>query len=318
MDQVLALRVFVRIAETGGFGKTADLLNVPKATVSKVIQELESHLRVKLFQRSTRKVVVTEEGRIYYHHAVRLLGDLDEMDNGFANSRGKPRGRVRVDIGSSLANLILLPLLPSFRKQYPDIQLDVGVSDRPVNLIGEGVDCVIRGGDLPDTSLIGRRIADLEWGTYAARSYVEARGVPSHPNDLLINHDLVGYFLSSTGRRLDLEFHRGDETILVNLKNAKGVVVNDSMAHLTSLVSGLGVGQTFAVTAASSQKSGDLVEVLTDWKRPIHPIHIVFAEAKYNSARMRAFVDWVVKIFKDYDSSSRATSLLDSCGHNQT
>lgn len=305
MDQVLALRVFVRIAETGGFGKAADLLNVPKATVSKVIQELESHLRVKLLQRSTRKVVVTEEGQIYYHHAIKLLSDLDEMDNGFANSRGKPRGRVRVDIGSSLANLILLPVLPSFRKQYPDIQLDVGVSDRPVNLIGEGIDCVIRGGDLSDTSLIARRIADLEWGTYAARGYVKAHGMPAHPNDLLGGHELVGYFLSSTGRRLDLEFHRGDDTVMVDLKSAKGVFVNDSMAHLTSLVSGLGVGQTFAATAAASLASGDLVEVLSDWKRPVHPIHIVFAEAKYNSARLRAFVDWVVKIFKDYDSRTR-------------
>ena len=301
MDQLQALRVFVRIAESGGFGKAADMLNVPKATVSKLIQELETHLRVKLFQRSTRRVVVTEEGQLYYQNAVKLLADINEMDGRFADSRGDPRGRIRVDVGSSLANLILLPHLPSFRKRYPEIQLDVGVSDRQVDLIGDGVDCVIRGGELTDTSLVARRLAGLEWGTYAGSNYIAEHGAPSHPDDLLAHHEVAGYFSSLTSRVFPLLFEHGDETIVVDPKGARGVFVNESTAHLTSLVSGLGVGQTFAFVAQPWIKSGDLVQVLPQWSRPLHPMHIVFAQSKYNSARLKVFVDWVIEVFKPYD-----------------
>ncbi|WP_109477854.1 LysR family transcriptional regulator [Paraburkholderia sp. C35] len=303
MDQLQALRVFVRIAESGGFGKAADTLNVPRATVSKLIQELESHLRVKLFQRSTRRVVVTEEGQTYYQNAVKLLADIDEMDGLFADSRGNPRGRIRVDIGSSLANLILLPHLPAFRKRYPEIQLDVGVGDRQVDLIGEGVDCVIRGGELTDTSLVARRLAGLEWGTYAGSAYLAERGTPSHPDDLLARHDVAGYFSSLTGRVFALLFEQGEEKIAIDPKGARGVFVNESTAHLTSLVSGLGVGQTFAFMAQPWVKNGDLVQVLPQWTRPVHPMHIVFAQSKYNSARLKVFVDWVIEVFTPYDSA---------------
>ncbi|PZR49796.1 LysR family transcriptional regulator [Paraburkholderia fungorum] len=303
MDQLQALRVFVRIAESGGFSKAADALNVPRATVSKLIQELETHLRVRLFQRSTRRVVVTEEGQVYYHNAVKLLADIDEMDGLFADSHGNPRGRIRVDIGSSLANLILLPHLPAFRKRYPEIQLDVGVSDRQVDLIGEGVDCVIRGGELTDMSLVARRLAGLEWGTYAGSSYLAERGSPSHPDDLLARHEVVGYFSSLSGRVFPLLFEQGDETITVDPKGARGVFVNESTAHLTSLVSGLGVGQTFSFMAQPWLKNGDLVQVLPHWKRPLHPMHIVFPQSKYNSARLKVFVDWVIEVFRPYDST---------------
>ncbi|WP_186275389.1 LysR family transcriptional regulator [Burkholderia gladioli] len=302
MDQLLALRVFVRIAESGGFGKAADTLDVPRATVSKLIQELETHLRVKLFQRSTRKVVVTEEGQAYYRNAVKLLADLDEMDGRFADVHGKPRGRVRVDIGSSFANLILLPRLPEFRRRFPDIQLDIGVSDRPADLIGEGVDCVIRGGALADTSLVARRIASLEWGTYASAAYVAERGMPEHPDELRERHDLAGYFSSQTGRPFPLLFERGDERIAVEPRGARACCVNESTAHLSALVSGLGVGQTFAFKAHPRVERGELVRLLPRWTRPANPIHVVFAQARYNSARLRVFVDWVAELFAPYGS----------------
>ncbi|MGF6768371.1 LysR family transcriptional regulator for bpeEF and oprC [Paraburkholderia sp. GAS199] len=309
MDQLLALRVFVRIADSGGFGKAADSLDVPRATVSKLIQELETHLRVKLFQRSTRRVVVTDEGQTYYQHAVKLLADIDEMDGLFADSRGNPRGRVRVDIGSSLANLIVLPHLPAFRRRHPEIQLDIGVSDRHVDLIGEGVDCVIRGGELTDTSLVARRIASLEWGTYAGSAYLAERGTPAHPDDLLAHHDVVGYFSSLTGRAFPLLFGHGEEHLSLDPRAARGVFVNESTAHLTSLVSGLGIGQTFSFMAEPWLQSGDLVQVLPEWTRPAHPLHVVFAKSKYNSARLRVFVDWLIGIFEPFDSAPPAAAL---------
>ncbi|HVE08736.1 MAG TPA: LysR substrate-binding domain-containing protein [Paraburkholderia sp.] len=301
MDQLLALRVFVRIADAGGFSKAADSLNMPKPTVTKLIQDLETHLRVKLLQRSTRKVTVTEEGRSCYERATRILADVDEMDALFADARGGPRGRLRVDIGSSLANQILLPQLPAFRRRYPDIQLQLGVSDREVDLIADGVDCVIRGGELTDTSLVARRIASLDWGTYASASYLAGRAAPEHPDALRDQHELVGYFSSRTGRSFTMLFERGDERIQIDPNQRVGVSVNESTAHLTALASGLGIGQTFGFMARPRVASGELIQLLGAWTRPLHPMHIVFPRAKHDSARMRAFVDWVLEVFEPYD-----------------
>ncbi|WP_051180591.1 LysR family transcriptional regulator [Caballeronia insecticola] len=303
MDQLLALRVFVRIAESGGFSRAADMLNMPKPTVTKLIQDLEAHLGTRLLQRSTRKVTVTQEGQTYYAYAIKLLADVEEMDTLFADAHGGPRGRLRVDIGSSLANLILLPHLPSFRRRYPEIQLELGVGDREVDLIGEGVDCVIRGGELTDTSLVARRLASLDWGTYASSDYVSARGTPSHPDELRAAHDVIAYFSSRTGRMFELTFEHGDETIRIDPRGGCGVSVNESTAHLTALVSGLGVGQTFAFMAAPWLQSGDLVALLPQWTRPLHPLSIVFPKSRHDSARLRAFVDWVLDVFRPYDAA---------------
>ncbi len=153
-------------------------MNIPRPTVTKLVQDLERHLATKLLHRTTRRVSVTPEGAAYYERATRLIGDLDEMDESAGRARAQPRGRIRVDVGSVLANVILIPALPGFRARHPELHIDLGVGDRPIDLIGEGVDCVIRGGELADTSLVARRIADLDWVTCASPLYLGARGVP--------------------------------------------------------------------------------------------------------------------------------------------
>lgn len=153
MDQLLALRAFIRIAEAGSFANAADQLNLPRSTASKLIRDLEEHLGAKLIQRTTRSASVTVEGANYYERATRLLAELDDMDSATSKMPTKPTGRLRVDVGSVLANLVIIPRLREFRRRYPEIDLHLGVSDRRVAVISEGVDCVIRGGDLQDTSL---------------------------------------------------------------------------------------------------------------------------------------------------------------------
>jgi len=301
MDQLAALRVFVRIAESGGFGKASDALDIPRATVTKYVQDLERHLGVKLFQRSTRKVTVTDEGKAYYQRAIQVLSELEEMDVLFADAKRHPRGRLRVDVGSSLANMILMPPLPAFRKAYPDIRLELGVSDRHVDLIGDAVDCVIRGGELTDTSLVARRIASFDYVTCASASYVKAHGAPEHPDDLREAFDTVGYFSSLTGRPFPLLFHRDDDRLEVDPRSTKGVLLNESTAHLNALVHGLGVGQTFGFMALPYLESGRLVQVLPQWTRPMHPIHVVFQRSKNESARLRVFIEWVAKVFRPFD-----------------
>src|SRR6185369_4018657 len=184
MDRLSAMQVFVRVVETGSFTKAADSLAMPKPTVTKLVQGLESHLRAKLLNRTTRRVTVTSDGAAYYERAVRLLGDLDEMDASLSSAQAATRGRLRIDVGSSAARLIIIPALPDFHARYPDIQLDLGVGDRPVDLVSENVDCVVRGGELHDQSLVARRIGEIQFITCAAPSYLARHGVPTHPSDL--------------------------------------------------------------------------------------------------------------------------------------
>jgi DNA-binding transcriptional LysR family regulator len=311
MDQLLALRVFVRIAESGAFSRAADAMNIPRPTVTKLVQDLEQHLGTKLLHRTTRRVSVTPEGAAYYERATRLLGDLDEMDESAARARAQPRGRIRVDIGSVLANMILIPALPAFRARHPELFIDLGVSDRPVDLVGEGVDCVIRGGELADTSLVARRIADLDWVTCASPLYLNARGVPRHPSELLPRetasrnsrpvpgHAIVGYFSSLTGRAFPLEFRKGDEA--VSVQGEVVVAVNESTAHLSALLTGVGLGQAFKFMVAPHLEGGRLRTVLGDWSRPRQPLHVVYPSHRHLSAKLRLFVDWVAEVFAPFD-----------------
>lgn len=309
MDQLLALRVFVRIAESGGFSKAADSMGVPRATATKLVQELERHLRVRLLQRTTRHVSVTPEGAAYYERAAKLIAELDEMDQSMGGERAQPRGRLRVDVGSSLANLLLIPALPAFQEQFPELHLDLGVNDRPIDLVGEGVDCAIRGGDLPDTSFVARRLADLEWVTCAAPVYLKSRGRPTHPDELIASEDgaahrLVGYFSSLTGRHMPLEFHRGDEHLTVPVSAA--IAVNESTAHVNALVAGVGVGQTFRFMADWHFANGTLVQLMPEWTRPHHRIQLVYPASRHLHAKVRAFADWAAALFAPVDASEAA------------
>ncbi|TPL23463.1 LysR family transcriptional regulator [Mesorhizobium sp. B2-4-9] len=295
MDQLLAIRTFVRIADSGTFARAADALRLPRSSTSKLIADLEDHLGTKLIQRTTRTVSVTSEGAEYYQRAVRLLADVDEMDAVVANSRAQPKGRLRVDIGSSLANFILIPALPVFRRLYPEIEVHLGVSDRPADLINDGVDCVIRGGALADTSLIARRVCDLDFVTCAAPSYLAIHGVPTRPFDLEEGHVLTTYFSSLTGRPFPLSFHKGDE--VMEIAGRAMTAVNESTAHLSTLLAGLGIGQTFRHVARPHIEEGRLVAVLEAWSQERLPLHIMYPPNRHLNAKIRVFVDWVASVF---------------------
>jgi DNA-binding transcriptional LysR family regulator len=299
LDQLLAIRVFVRIAEARSFAKAADSLDLPRSSVSKLLQDLEQHLGTKLVERSTRALTITPEGEAYRDQAVSLLAGLEEMDAAAGNARLSPRGRLRVDVGSSLANFVIIPALPDFRARYPDVELLLGVSDRPANLIGEGVDCVIRGGTLSDTSLIARRLCNLDYVTCATPVYLAAHGVPAHPSELEARHVAISYFFPHTGKSLPLHFTKGTETCEINAHSA--VSVSESTAHTEALLAGLGIGQTFSFSARPHFDAGRLVPVLEDWTQPSHPLHLVYPATRHPSAKLRAFADWAVEIFGKKD-----------------
>src|SRR5690349_8272335 len=183
-DQIAAMRAFARVVEQGSFTRAATTLSMPKATATKLIQTLEAHLQTTLLHRTTRRVSVTPDGAAYYERAVALLADLEELDGSMRLSQVNPKGRLRIDVSASLATLILIPALADFHARFPEIQIDIGVTDRPVDLIGENVDCVIRAGTLTDQSLIARKIAEMHFATCASPSYLQQKGEPRHPDDL--------------------------------------------------------------------------------------------------------------------------------------
>jgi len=295
MDQLLALRVFVRIADARSFAKAADTLNLPRSSVSKLLQDLEQHLGTKLVERSTRALTITPQGEAYRDHALSLLADLDLMDAAAADARISPRGRLRVDVGSSLANVVIIPALPDFRARYPDIDLLLGVNDRTVDLIGEGIDCVIRGGALSDTSLIARKLCNLDSVTCATPAYLAEHGVPTHPSEIESAHLAISYFFPQTGKSLPLHFTKGTDACEVNPRSA--VSVSESTAHTEALLAGLGIGQTLRFSARPHLDAGRLVPVLEDWTQPSHPLHLVYPATRHPSAKLRAFADWAVEIF---------------------
>ncbi|GLK74001.1 LysR family transcriptional regulator [Ancylobacter dichloromethanicus] len=295
MDQIAAMRAFARVVEAGTFSRAADLLDMPKPTVTKLIQQLEAHLRTKLLNRSTRRVAVTPDGAAYYERALALLSDLDELDGSMARSQASPSGRLRVDVPSSLALYALIPALPDFFARYPEIRLDLGVTDRPVDLLAENVDCAIRGGDLIDPTLIARRIGEVRLMLCAAPGYLQRHGVPGHPRDLQQGHRVIGYFSARTGRRVAFDMERGEESYELDLPY--DVAVNDSTAYLAAGLAGLGVTQSLEPIVRPLLAAGLLVRVLPEWNSAPIVLHIVYAPNRHLSSRLRVFVDWIAELF---------------------
>lgn len=295
MDQLLAIRAFARVVEAGTFTKAADSMNMPNATLSKLVQGLEAHLGVKLLQRTTRRVSVTPEGAAYYERTGRMLKELEDIDGSIGAAQGRPRGQLRIDMGSSLANLVIIPALPEFLEQYPDIRIDLGVSDRIIDLVGDNVDCVIRGGALTEMSLIGRQIGAARWVTCATPGYLERHGVPREPHELENGHLIVSYLSSRTNRAVPMKFVQAGRE--VEISGTRAIGVNESNAHIAAGLAGLGVIQAFAYTAQPHIASGALVPILDDWQPAPYPFYVVYPPNRHLSNRLRVFIDWIAGRF---------------------
>jgi len=295
MDQLAALRAFVRVVETGNFTRASTSLDIPKTTVTKLIQSLEAHVRTRLLARTTRRVTVTPDGAAYYERAVRLLTELDDLDSSMSSSQALPSGRLRVDISASLALLLLIPALPDFHARYPDIQIDLGVTDRSVDLISENVDCVIRAGEILDQSLVARRIGSLNFMTSAAPAYLARHSEPAHPTDLEENHLLVNYFSAGNGRMQPLEFIRDGE--MLEIKGRHLFSTNDGNAYVAAALAGYGVIQAPHFMVQHHIDSGELKPILTAWTTEPMPMHIVYPPNRHLSNKLRVFVDWTAELF---------------------
>ncbi|OLP46407.1 LysR family transcriptional regulator [Rhizobium oryziradicis] len=297
MDQLSAMRAFVRVVDMGNFTRASEALSLPKATVTNLIQGLEAHLRTKLLNRTTRRVMVTTDGALYYERAKQIIMELDELDISLSNSHSQPSGRLRVEMAGAFADWLVIPALHNFYQTFPDIRVDLGVGDRTVDYLAENVDCALRGGVPNDQSLIARRVAEVPMIACASPRYLEQNGMPQHPSDLEKDHHCVGYFLAQTNRAMMLNFTKNDEHLEIN--GRYHVAVNDARSYLNAALCGHGIATVPHFMIREALEKGELLQVLTDWQVESLPLYVVYPPNRHLSNKVRVFVDWLVRLLSD-------------------
>lgn len=297
MDRFDAMQAFVRVVEARSFTKAARSLGLGNATVTQLVQQLEARLQVKLLNRTTRQVNVTADGAVYYEHAARVLAEIDDAETSLSSAARSPRGRLRVDVPSSFARTVLIPALPAFHARYPGIQIDLGVSDRMVDLIRDNVDCVLRGGAVTHESLIARRVGDLPLGVFASPAYLARAGVPEHPTDLeAAQHSVVGCTSSRTGRMIPLALTRDGVECEVHARYI--VAVDDGNASLAAGLAGLGALWLPEYMAQPHVANGELVRLFGGWQVAPMPMYVAYPQNRRVSAKLRVFIDWLVELME--------------------
>jgi DNA-binding transcriptional LysR family regulator len=294
MDRFDAMRVFTRIVERRSFTKAADDLGLPRSSVTDAVRMLEARLGVRLLQRTTRQVSPTLDGEAYYQRCVSLIADMEDAESAFAGA--KPSGLVRVDVHGTLARYFLLPGLPRFRQQYPDIRLHFSEAHQPLDMIREGLDCVLRTGELSDSPLIKRRLAVLDRGTFASPDYLNRFGTPQSPDDLE-RHEMVGLLSSDTSEIIPLVFGSDSKTRQVRLPAM--VTVTGPETNVACARMGLGLIQVPRYRVSVELANGALVEVLAGFPPSPLPIHVLYSQMRHLSPRLRAFIDWMAEQFRE-------------------
>jgi len=294
MDKIKALEAFVGVVDTGSFTRAAALLEQPKASVSTLIQELEANLGTRLLHRTTRKVTVTADGAAYYERCLRVLNDLREADESVSSRHGAPSGTLRVDVPTSMASFLVFQGLSDFMARYPGIDLEMGCTDRLVNMVNEGVDGAVRVGELTDDSLVARRIGSMQLVSCAATSYVDQHGMPAHPDELS-RHRWVNYF--SPGRGVvNWEFTRDGKRQAFHMEG--GLAVNDSNVYEHAVLSGIGIGLLPSYVFEYGCTAGQLVQVLPEWRTDPMPVHVIYPSNRHLSTKLLAFVEWLAEFFE--------------------
>ena len=296
MDRLKAMTTFVRIVEANSFSKAAETLALPRASISATLQNLESFLGTRLLQRTTRRLSLTPDGADYFDHCLRILAEIEAAETSFrGQSERSPQGRLRLALPGAAGRSLVLPLLPAFRELYPDIELNIGLNDRHVDLVQDGVDCALRIGALQDSSLVGRRIGTMHFVSAAAPSYSARHGLPRKLEELA-QHHAVTHFSGRTGRAFDWDFQVDGQVVTVEMKGM--VAVNDADAYLICGLNGLGLIQCAAYQARQHLASGALVEIFPQWKPVPMPISLIYPHTRLASPKLRAFVSWLTDVFK--------------------
>ncbi|RAI03512.1 LysR family transcriptional regulator [Acuticoccus sediminis] len=298
LDRLTGLLAFARAASLGSFTAAARSLSISPSAVSRSVQRLEARLGVSLFTRTTRALTLTPEGRELFERALRLLREVEEIEQAAMTARSDPVGTLRVATSLPLGVHVIAPALPAFRRLHPMVSIDLRLSDRFVNIVEEGVDVAVRIGELGDARLISRRLAACRLCAFAAPSYLAARGTPQHPDELS-GHDTVNLQYQSSGQPFRWPFRVDNRTI--EIVPQPGIVADVSDAVVAALVAGGGIGVTATFLAAPFVARGDLAPVLADYAVDHHDITAVWPESRATNPAVRAFLDWLAGVFSDLD-----------------
>jgi LysR family transcriptional regulator, regulator for bpeEF and oprC len=293
MDRLQAMEIFTRVVESNSFSKAADMLELPRGSVSNIIRALEEHVGARLLNRTTRQVSVTDDGALYYERCVRILSDIADTESLLSNNRGNPTGTVRVDTSGTIAKALLLPALDDFYRSYPRIQVRLGLTDRNIDIIQDGVDCVIRMGTLEESSLVARRIGNAQLTTCASPAYLDKHGTPETLEDLA-KHVAVNYVSSRTGRTFPFEFVHDGESVRIPMHGV--LAVNDGSTYIAAGVLGHGIIQPSRFMASKLIEQGELREILTEYRSPSTPLSLLYPHRQSPNSRVRAFTEWLVQL----------------------
>lgn len=305
MDHLDALHQFTRIVEQRSFGRAADQLDVPRATATHAIKQLEARLGTRLLERSTRHVRPTPDGEAFYERCVHVLSELDDAEASLRHAASNPRGVLRVDMHGTHATGIVLPRIREFRKRYPNIDIVISSEDRLVDLVREGIDCAIRGGAVRDSSLVARRLAVIPEVTCASPDYLARFGTPQHPSELAA-HQAVQFFNSSGGRTYPFEFTIDGKIREVELKG--WLTVNYAESYVVAARNGCGLIQLPRYHVEDDLRSGHLIEVLADFSGPGFPITALYPHRRQLSPRVRIFLDWVGQLYEEAFGPKQAST----------
>lgn len=295
MDRLQSMEVFRWVAELGSFTRAADRLNLGKASVTTHVAQLESRLGTRLLNRTTRRLSLTDDGAAYLEHVRRVLADIEESEAALRRGRSVPRGRLRVDMPVAVGRLVVIPALPRFIAQYPELSVVASVNDQVVNIVDEGIDAAIRVGPLPDSTFVARRVYEMRWMTCASPDYLEREGAPTKPEDLA-NHQCLGFYHPTERVVRDWVFER--DGARVNVPPGGRVAVGSQEALLATAIAGAGIVQVPELIAKRALAAGTLQLVLEDWRRtdPL-PVHVLYPQNRHLSAKVRAFTEFVMGLF---------------------
>lgn len=290
MDRIDLFRIFSRVVESASFTRAADTLGIPRSSVSAAVQELEERVGARLLHRTTRKVAPTQDGAAFYERCQQIIGDVEDTENLFRQTASRPSGRLRIDVPGRIGRLIIAPALPEFLDSYPQIDIDLGVTDRVVNLVEDSVDCVLRVGTLNDSGLIGRPIGKLPMINVGSPAYLARHGTP-HAPDQLGDHWAVNYASPSSGRVGDWEWMEGGARHAMALRGR--VTVNNAEAYIACCLAGLGMIQIPAYDVRRHLEAGDLVELMPDHRAASMPMTLLYPHRQHLSRRLLVFADWL-------------------------
>ncbi|CAM5775753.1 LysR family transcriptional regulator [Labrys miyagiensis] len=295
LDRIDLLRIFIRVVESGSFTRAADTLGLPRSSVSLAIRDLEARMGTRLLHRTTRKVSATQEGLALLARSQRLVSDFEETENLFRQTKASPAGKLRVDMPGRIGRLIVAPALPEFLARYPQIDIDMGVTDRAVDLVENSIDCVLRVGPLGDSGLIARFIGNLALINVASPAYLASHGTPQGLDEL-DSHLAVAYASPSTGRVEPWEWIERGETMSRAMRSR--VVVNSAEAYIACCLAGLGLIQIPAYDVRAHLGAGELVEVMPGHRAAPMPMTLLFPHRQPLPRRLEVFSDWLADLLR--------------------